>query len=532
MPAVVPAFTYRARRDDQAPVAVSRGATVTLREHVKYLLRFEDPPSASDRQRLLDLGGEFLSDDLAILSIGNFVGTTSLAGVVIEVVSPKIGPEGVSRLLVDVSALSSSLVFGWRSPTGFAAVPDPARLSPVPYHQLHLLHSAMLSQPAGRRLQDWLRVIERNPTRRFEPHRTLTPVGRVRRLDHRAVQSVFSRVERLASLAPGVRVGDSPLAERLTFGAPPRPHFPLQVDAPSGQLSFDTPENRFIRHAIIQCLELIHRFIDHPKLHTGLKADCRTMLVLLEPVASARFVAESGPLWSLRAPSQALTKADGYREVFQFWNELNCHVSLPRTNRETARLLDGRDVATLYEYWAFLKILEAAVEITEGALAEPPAIRRDELGERLRLGITSTVGPDLEIGFNPSFSRSSGTAYTTLLRPDVTLRADDRLHAFDAKFRLDRFNVDERDSDDGRAGYKRADLYKMHTYRDAISGLRTAFVVYPGSEFVFFERGGNLRARPADVISPDGVGALPLRPADEDPAASLRGLLRALIIPR
>ena len=55
------------------------------------------------------------------------------------------------------------------------------------------------------------------------------------------------------------------------------------------------------------------------------------MLVLLEPLVSARFVAEAGPLWSLRAPSQALIKANGYREVFQFWHELNCHVALPRT---------------------------------------------------------------------------------------------------------------------------------------------------------------------------------------------------------
>ena len=37
-----------------------------------------------------------------------------------------------------------------------------------------------------------------------------------------------------------------------------------------------------------------------------------------------------------------------------------------------------------------------------------------------------------------------GMAYATLLRPDVTLRAGDRLHVFDAKFRLDRFNVGRR----------------------------------------------------------------------------------------
>ena len=531
MPAAAPAFTYQVRRDDQTPVPVLPGARVRFTEQVEYLLQFEDSPSGSDRQRLVDLGGEFLSDDLAVLSFGNFVGTTSLAGVGIDVVSAKIGPEGVSRLLEDISMLSSSLVFGWRSPTGFAGVPDPVHLSPVPYHQLHLLRSAMLCRPPGQRLQDWLGVIERNATRRFEPLRTLTPVGHLRRLDHRAVQSVFSRMERLAPLAPAVRVGKSPLARQLMLGAPPRSHFPHLVDAPTGKLSFDTPENRFIRHAIVQYLGLIHRFIEHPRLHVGLRADCRTMLSLLEPLASARFVTESGPLWSLRAPSQALTKADGYREVFQFWNELNCHVSLPRTSRETARLLDGRDMATLYEYWAFLKILEAAVGITEGAVAEPPAIRRDELGESLRLGLTSSIGPDLEVGFNRSFSRSKGTAYTTLLRPDVTLRAGDRLHVFDAKFRLDRFNADERDPDDGRAGYKQVDLYKMHTYRDAISGLRTAIVVYPGSEFVFFERSGDRRARPVDVVSPDGVGALPLRPADHDPAASLRDLLRVLVRP-
>ena len=531
MPAQAPAFTYQLRRDDQAPVPVLPGARVTLKEQVKYLLRFEDPPSESDRQRLVDLGGEFLSNRIVVLSFGNFVGTTSVAGVGIDVVSAKIGPEGVSRLLEDVSALSSSLVFGWRAPTEFANVPDPARLSPVPYHQLQLLRSAMLRRPPGQRLQDWLGMIERNPTLRFEPRRTLTPVGRVRRLDHRAIRSIFSRIERLVSLAPAVRVGESPLARKLTFGAPPRPHFPYRVDAPTGKLSFDTPENRFIRHAIVQCLELIHRFIEHPRLHVGLRADCRTMLSLLEPLASARFVTEAGPLSSLPAASQALTKADGYREVFQFWNELISHASLPRTSRESARLLEGRDIATLYEYWAFLKILEAAVDITEGTMAEPPAIRRDELGESLRLGLTSTIGPDLEIGFNRSFSRAKGTAYTTLLRPDVTLRAGDLMHVFDAKFRLDGFDADEGDPDDGRAGYKRPDLYKMHTYRDAISGLRTAFVVYPGSEFVFFERRGGRRTQPADLVSPDGVGALPLRPADQDPAASLRDLMRALITP-
>ena len=531
MPLPVPAFTYQARRDGHTPAVALPGATITLKERIEYTLCFEKAPSRADQQRLVDLGGEFLRSDLAVLSFGNFVGRTSLAGVSIEVVSNKIDPQGVSRILDEISALSAALVFGWRSPTGFASVPSATHVSPVPYHQLQLLRRTMLCEPAGKRLQDWLRMIERNPTRRFEPERTLVPVGRVRRLDQRAIQSIFSRLERLVPLSAGVQLGESPLARKLTFGAPPPPHFPVRVDAPRGRLSFDTLENRFIRHAIGECLEIIYRFIDHPKLHEGLKADCRTMLAFLEPLASAPFIAEAGRLVGFQAPSQALAKADGYREVFQFWNDLTRHISLPRGSAETTRLLEGRDMATLYEYWVFVKILESTIAITNCPRVEPPVIRRDELGESLSLGLTTAVGRDLEIGFNLTFSRSNNTAYSTPLRPDVTLRVGNTLHVFDAKYRLDRFDAEERDPDDDPATYKRADLYKMHTYRDAISGLKTAFVVYPGSEFVFFERDGSRRTRAADVVCADGVGAVPLRPANSNPPVSLCDLLRVLLTP-
>ena len=68
----------------------------------------------------------------------------------------------------------------------------------------------------------------------------------------------------------------------------------------------------------------------------------------------------------------------------------------------------------------------------------------------------------------------------------------------------------------------------MHTYRDAITDMRSAFVVYPGTQFVFFERSGAKRSTPTAVAMTDGVGAVPLRPVDADPAADLRKLLGVL----
>jgi predicted component of viral defense system (DUF524 family) len=105
----------------------------------------------------------------------------------------------------------------------------------------------------------------------------------------------------------------------------------------------------------------------------------------------------------------------------------------------------------------------------------------------------------------------------------------DVTQGFDAKYRLDRFEMSESDVDDDAATYKRADLYKMHTYRDAIIGMKTAFVVYPGTEFVFFERSGAKREDPTSITVADGVGAVPLRPIDADPAAELRALLAVLL---
>ena len=310
---------------------------------------------------------------------------------------------------------------------------------------------------------------------------------------------------------------------------PTEKHFPAAVAAPRGRLSFDTPENRFVKHVIGDCLALVYRFIDHPKLHDGLKDDCRTMLAILEQSSSAPFLVEASRLTEFQAPSQALAKADGYREVFAFWSNLTAHVSLPRTAAETNRLLEGRDIATLYEYWVFLKVLEAAVVITGRSPSGPLTIYRDDLGESLGLGLATGLGPDIKIFFNPTFKRTAGTAYSTPLRPDVTIQVGKALYAFDAKYRLDRFDVGEGDPDDDPATYKRADLYKMHTYRDAIANLRSAFVVYPGTEFVFFERSGAKRSEPTAVAIADGVGAVALRPADADPAVSLRQLLGVLL---
>ena len=131
-------------------------------------------------------------------------------------------------------------------------------------------------------------------------------------------------------------------------------------------------------------------------------------------------------------------------------------------------------------------------------------------------------GPDVRATYQETFSAARGTSYSLSYEPDVSLHAHGRLHLFDAKFRL------ERPKDGTEEGsFRQADLDKMHAYRDAIRDARSAWVLYPGTEAVYYNAssGPSLASlRPES----EGAGALPLRPSDgrvPELDRVLRGLL-------
>ena len=128
----------------------------------------------------------------------------------------------------------------------------------------------------------------------------------------------------------------------------------------------------------------------------------------------------------------------------------------------------------------------------------------------------------------------SGASYSVPLIPDIALSVPDGpnagLHLFDAKFRVRALTdvglaADDKDADDEktaeRAGsFKRADIYKMHAYRDAISEARSVWILYPGGEYRFFGVRGVEGRDGGRVVSSakglpgriEGVGAIPVAP--------------------
>jgi hypothetical protein len=512
-------FKYRLRSKKDIPWLVALPTSeITLQESSKYVLLFPAPLTKNQKQDVLAVDGEIITEELVALCFTNFVGEFSLSGVSFKIESTKISSTNISTMLLEISELSTALIFGIRSPTGFKAQVNLVEHSPVPYHQLQYLRHVMLKTEPGNRLQDYLGRIEKNPTREFNRHRRAVPVGKIKRLDSRSVRTILSRPDRLSRLHDDSPLVPHPLARLLTFGEPAHAHFPAEIWEPSKQLSFDTLENRFVKHVLNECTALVHRFVDHPKLHKVLLDDCKQLLTILAELNDSPFLNEVSGLTSFSSPSQALVKAEGYRELFYFWQDFTRHMALPVEPEQTSQLLEGNNIALLYEYWVFIRVVAAVGNATGLRPQERPEIFRDELGSRLVNGMKVNFGNDISVAFNQSYTRHQSSTYSTPLRPDVIIKKSGEIFVFDAKYKLKKINSDEKEFDKGDTGgsYKREDLYKMHTYRDAIYGVTAAFVVYPGSEFVFFERNGNLTKNANSLTKHDGVGAIPLQPGQHE----------------
>ena len=212
-------------------------------------------------------------------------------------------------------------------------------------------------------------------------------------------------------------------------------------------------------------------------------------------------------------------------------------------------LLELKKIALLYKLWTLFRLVH---EIS-AVLGSPP-VRSGRLASDLfqtafAAGGTFEWDPGVRLVYNQRFSRSrrgQRHSYSVPLIPDIALSIPDGpnagLHLFDAKFRVQALTDvglaadDEDEKAAERAGsFKRADIYKMHAYRDAIPDARSVWILYPGGQFQFFgvPGGGGLSGRrvgsspgglPEEL---EGVGAIPVAPVVGGEGGDGRGMATA-----
>lgn len=482
---------------------------------------------------------ERVSETILFLDFGNSVGIFDVPGVArIEVRSGKWGESDFESMLSDLTEISTALPF---SSGDAAALPyDRSVLAheEVLYHAfVYLRHVLLASASRERRLDQAFNLVLLDPHRRFQRTSRVVPAEQARRID-------ASGLARLAAARDGVYRAP-PQAVHLGAARQMRGHLPERIEESVVFATHNTAENRFAK----SMLRLVHGVIEGMRRAAegrggtfGIRigSECTRMERLLTPIGQNALWREVGPMVHLPASSTVLQRRRGYRELFGHWARLRLATHLPLTPERTRDLLEIRDIAELYELWCFFSLVREVSGVV-GPPERARPFRRSHFSVHVDWDFEVRWRDGTRLLYNPRFSRSqaeSRYSYSVALRPDIALEVcggpGAGLHLLDAKFKVDRLpelvgtdDLAAEEREERRGIFKRGDIYKMHTYRDAIPRARSVWILYPGTEDRFFAADGGQWDSTAELTSFDGVGALSLSP-DREPLA-VQAILRLLL---
>ncbi len=436
-----------------------------------------------------------------------------LGPVDLDVECTKLPSAEFRGLVGEVSEYLLQLPFGYRGAgAGYEHVLEFERS--IDYHRL--VHASNLLR--SNRLQAAVAQIAADPHVLFVKERQRVRVERARRADSVTVRDICAVPRHFEPICPGSPLSVSHLCMRLE-GKPLRGNFPGQILSGSMVPMLDNQENQFVRHTLESILRAVGSVMAATQSTSDIRAEARWIQKEVERLLAYDLFQEvSRPRW-LNLSSQVLQRRAGYREMLMFHSQM----ALPPTpawSHDLKRILELKDVATLYEYWVFVQVCRGVEKITGAECVGADGVEYNPLGATLRRGIRVRFPGGVEVHYNKGIRGYSGP-----LRPDVMLLTQSGMWAFDAKFRLDRGSVSGHDTEADTLGgmedtVRVDDIHKMHTYRDALApGLRGAYVVYPGDEVLMYPapgstacNGGLSFGHGGPWVAVDGVGAVPARP--------------------
>lgn len=446
-----------------------------------------------------------------ILRFGNNVGRVGNAGVLgpLRVRTGKWGEAEYHSLLEDLSQKTAALPFAAIAPSSLPYERTELETREVLYHAFVWLRHALLRERESE-LHDAIAGIIRSPHRRLVRMRKEVPVELAGRLRGRTLDDIAC--------------GRWPIARSpLGFSAGGRTVLPVRVEEEVARESADTAENRFVKAFLAECAWVVQRIASTlgrggDALAFKIRGECALLSAVLLTWSRAALWREVGVMAHFPASSTVLQRRAEYRTVLRHHQMLRLGSRVPLDVKTSLKLLESKDIATLYELWAAFAVIDGVREL----LGQPAHVARvavDHSGATVTWGLVARWADGTELAYNASFTRKGGfhgRSRSLHLRPDVALFVPSGpsagLHLLDAKFRLE--GALDGDADD-ESSFKHADLHKMHAYRDAIPEARSAWVLYPGGEAEAFFDDGRRGLEQIGGGPVAGVGAIPLRPGSE-----------------
>lgn len=299
------------------------------------------------------------------------------------------------------------------------------------------------------------------------------------------------------------------------------------------QNTYNTPENRFLKHALLTVQKRYATLAERVLLQDTRMADTHRDRIArtrdeLNRLSRHPFFRTVGPFDGIKQESLILQKDVNYSKVFRIYTILQKSFSL----NDGLYRMETKDIATLYEIWCFIQVEKVVKELTD---TEPEQQSRTEMsglfsyslgkGEHSKIIFKKDDVILAELVYNPRHSDKDDIkgigeleSRTVPQKPDILLQLtkDDLqegmklTYLFDAKYRLEKDGSNDVPPDDA--------INQMHRYRDAIyynnkhhdekikKEVIGGYILFPGQmdELSRFRRS----------IDEVNIGAFPMRPGD------------------
>lgn len=241
---------------------------------------------------------------------------------------------------------------------------------------------------------------------------------------------------------------------------------PSYFELAQTEATHDTTPNRFVKFALEHWLRIlgdIDRGLSKNQTTPATTRGRREISVVtsrLEEVLHHDIFTDVGRLTRFPADDQVLQKREGYRDIFKAYVETEFAARLSWQSSPDVYGAGQRDVATLYEYWAFIQLSQVVADLVGHSFDLSPLVqtRLDGLTVGIRTGVETVLAGEInrldrrmrvELCFNRTYQRGSAgiASWTRPMRPDYSLLispSNDEpspfepiaLH-FDAKYRVD-----------------------------------------------------------------------------------------------
>ena len=444
------------------------------------------------------------------------------------------------KMLEDITAYYTDLVLMQGSPVTQKLEID----NNTPQQTLYQRYAFVRSIVESPAFQEAIHKIIANPVRKWEETIVERNVSNVKRMSRRNMRQMATSRDRIP-VYNGEEIG---LPHGLNS-------VPRTLTVAYKRDTLDNQENQFVKFVLRSFSSFCSELRSKKNANERLKAEIDKTMDVLNGHLSTLFFKQVSMPSQLNLNSPVLQRKEGYREILQAWLMFDLAAKLSWKGGDNVYEAGKRNVAVLYEYWVFFKLLEVISRVFE---IDPVSINKlvktdaDHINLEIQQGKMTMIEGLYDAGkrkfnvrfyYNRTFAHTREDeelykpgSWTMNMRPDYTLsiwpgeismeqaeREDLIVHIhFDAKYRVNKIDLgvddqmneeqmseallnEKKEQEEGI--YKRADLLKMHAYKDAIRRTSGAYILYPGT----VER----RLKGFHEIIP-GLGAFCLTPSNYD----------------